>query len=53
MLSCVFNIFAQLLLSYRNHVISFVVANPFSIAGFDNVQAPVLHYVTCNNQGNK
>jgi hypothetical protein len=51
MLFCVLNNFAQLLLSYRNHVINFVVTNPFFIPGFDNIQAPLLHYVTCNNRG--
>jgi hypothetical protein len=47
MIIYVFNIFTYLL-SYRNHVINFVITNPFSIPGFDNVQN-----ICCGSKRNK
>ncbi len=44
----VINIFTKLLLSYINHVIYFVLTNPFVIQGFDNVQN-----IFWNTKGNK
>jgi hypothetical protein len=38
----------HILLNYRNHVINFVLTNPFSISGIDNVQN-----ICCNAKGNK